>query len=192
MKLYLKGSRCDSPKCSVAKREQPPGMHVWRRGKVSKYGEQLREKQKLKRSYGIMERQFRRIFQEASRSKGNTGQSLLVLVEQRLDNVVYSLGFATSRPQARQMVRHGHVEVNGRKVNIPSYLVREGMAIRPAGKDKARKLVAENLEISKSRGIPEWLELEGDPPVGRVTRLPRRDEIALEIKEQLIVELLSK
>jgi small subunit ribosomal protein S4 len=192
MKLYLKGTRCDTPKCSVAKREQPPGMHVWRRGKVSKYGEQLREKQKLKRTYGIMERQFRRVFQEASHSRGNTGESLLVLVERRLDNVVYSLGFATSRPQARQLVRHGHIRVNDRKVDIPSYVIREGDVLKPAGKDKIRKVISENLEIARSRGVPEWLELEEDPPVGRVVRLPRRDEIALEFQEQLIVELLSK
>jgi len=193
VKLYLKGTRCDSPKCSIVKREQPPGVHIWRRGgRTSKYGLQLREKQKLKRTYGIMERQFRRMFQIATRTRGNTGEALLTLVERRLDNVVYSLGFAQSRPQARQLIRHGHVRVGDRKVDIPSYLVREGEVIKVAGKDKMKKLVAENLEITKSRGVPAWLELETDPPVGRVVRLPRRDEIAAELQEQLIVELLTK
>ncbi len=192
VKLYLKGTRCDSPKCSIVKREQPPGVHVWRRGKPSKYGLQLREKQKLKRSYGIMERQFRRVFENATRVRGNTGEALLTLVERRLDNVIYCLGFAASRPQARQLIRHGHIQVGTNKVTIPSYSVREGEVIKLTGKDNVKKLVEENLEIAKGRGIPEWLELETDPAVGRVVRLPRRDEIAQEFQEQLIVELLSK
>lgn len=192
VKLYLKGTRCDSPKCSIVKREQPPGVHIWRRGKVSKYGLQLREKQKLKRSYGIMERQFRRIFSIATATRGNTGEALLTLVERRLDNVVYSLGLAVSRPQARQMIGHGHITVDGQRVDIPSFFVREGHVIRVSSKDKVKKAVEENLEIAKSRGIPEWLELEADKQTGRVIRLPRRDELAAEIQEQLIVELLSK
>jgi small subunit ribosomal protein S4 len=192
VKLYLKGTRCESPKCSIVKREQPPGMHVWRRGKTSKYGLQLREKQKLKRSYGIMERQFRRIFEIATRTRGNTGEALLTLVERRLDNVVYSLGLAVSRPQARQLIRHGHVRVDGVKVDIPSYFVQEGHVIKTSGKEKVKKLVEENIEIAKSRGVPEWLELDSEKQTGTVVRLPRRDEIAAEFQEQLIVELLSK
>ncbi len=192
VKLYLKGMRCDSPKCSIVKREQPPGVHIWRRGKPSKYGLQLREKQKLKRSYGIMERQFRRVFDRATRVRGNTGEALMTLIEQRLDNVVYSLGFAISRPQARQLIRHGHVRVNDKKVDIPSYSCREGDVIKTSTKEKIGKLFEENLEIAKSRGVPEWLELEADRKIGRVIRLPRRDEIAADFQEQLIVELLSK
>ena len=190
VKLYLKGTRCESPKCSIVKREQPPGVHVWRRGKVSKYGTQLREKQKLKRSYGIMERQFRRIFEIATRTRGNTGEALLTLVERRLDNVVYSLGLAVSRPQARQIIGHGHIKVDGHKVDVPSYTLREGQVVSVATKDKMKKVIEENLEVAKSRGLPEWLELEGMS--GRVVRLPRREEIGAEFQEQLIVELLSK
>lgn len=190
VKLYLKGTRCESPKCSIVKREQPPGVHIWRRGKVSKYGTQLREKQKLKRSYGIMERQFRRIFEQATRTRGNTGEALLTLVERRLDNVVYCLGFAVSRPQARQLIGHGHIRIDGRKVDIPSYTVREGQVVSVAPKEKLKKLLEENLDVAKSRGVPEWLELEGTS--GRVARLPRREEIGAEFQEQLIVELLSK
>ncbi len=193
VKLYLKGSRCDSPKCGIARREYPPGVHPYRRGKPSAYGIQLREKQKLKRAYRILERQFRRSFDIASRTKGNTGETLLLLLERRLDNVITLLGFALSRDQARQLITHGHIAVNGRRTTIPSFSIRERMVIKPIG-EAVTKLVRENVEQSKtlSRTMPQWLTLKEDPPEGVVERHPRRDEVSFEIQEQLIVELLSK
>jgi small subunit ribosomal protein S4 len=193
VKLFLKGTRCHTPKCAVSKREYPPGMHPWRRGKPSAYGIQLREKQKLKRAYGVREGQFRRFFAVASRAKGNTGEALLVMAERRLDNVVTLLGFALSRAQARQLISHGNISVNGRRTTIPSLQVREKMVIKPIG-DPVTKLVRENIEQAKaiSNVLPQWLTLKEDPPEGVVERLPRRDEISFDIQEQLIVELLSK
>ncbi|MBI1849716.1 MAG: 30S ribosomal protein S4 [Planctomycetes bacterium] len=193
VKLFLKGTRCHTPKCAVSKREYPPGMHPWRRGKPSAYGIQLREKQKLKRAYGIWERQFRRFFDVASHTKGNTGEALLLTAERRLDNVLTLIGFAMSRPQARQLIVHGHISVNGRRTTVPSLPVRDKMVIKPIG-ETATKHVRENIEQVKalSYRLPEWLTLKEDPPEAVVERLPRREEVSFEIQEQLIVELLSK
>ena len=192
VKLYLKGSRCDSPKCSVVKREQPPGVHIWRRGKTSKYGMQLREKQKLKRSYGILERQFRRIFDIATRTKGNTGETLLSLLERRLDNVVLASGFALSRNHARQLVNHGHFTVNGRWVDVSSFQVRPGDVVAPRSTEATRKAVADALEVNKSQPVPSWLEVNRDTLSTRVVSVPRREDVPHPIQEQLIIELCSK
>jgi small subunit ribosomal protein S4 len=192
-KLFLKGVRCHTPKCSISRREYTPGMHPWRRGKPSSYGIQLREKQRLKRAYGVREEQFRRMFDLASRTKGNTGETLLLLNERRLDNVLTLLGFAMSRAQARQLITHGHIAVNGRRTTIPSLPVAEKMVIKPMD-EATTKLVRENFEQMKavSAATPQWLTVKEDPPEGTVDRLPRRDEVSFEIQEQLIVELLSK
>jgi small subunit ribosomal protein S4 len=193
MKLFLKGDRCFKEKCAVERRNFPPGQHGTRRGRRTLgYGLQLREKQKVKRIYGVLEAQFRTYFQEADRSKGITGENLLVMLERRLDNVIYSLGFAASRAQARQFVRHGHVQADGRKVTIPSYQVKAGQAI--AIKDASRKnpLIRSSVETARGRGVPEWLELDAENTTGKVLRLPVREDIKLPIQEQLIVELYSR
>jgi len=192
MKLFLKGTRCDTPKCAVDRRDGVPGMHQYRRGKASEYAIRLREKQKVKRYYGIFEKQFRKYYDIASRKSGNTGDSLMSLLERRLDNVVTRLGFALSRPQARQFVRHGHVLVNGRKLDIPSYLVRPGDVIAVKNREHSRKLAASNL-AEHSVQIPDWLDrVATDPPEGRVSRLPAVQDVALPVTPQLIVELLSR
>ncbi len=193
MKLFLKGERCYTEKCAVERRNVPPGQHGrGRRAKLAGYGLQLREKQKVKRMYGVLEHQFRRYFEAAERQRGVTGETLLQLLERRLDNVVYRLGLATSRPQARQLVRHGHVVVNGRKVDIPSYCVRAGdvIGVRPASAEQAT--IQHALEEVKGRGIPAWLEFDAERRAGRVAALPTRDQINLPVQEQLIVELYSK
>ncbi len=192
LKLYLKGDRCYSDKCAVERRSYPPGQHGQGRAKFSNYGVQLREKQKVKRLYGLMEKQFRNFFEKAERQKGITGTNLLILLERRLDNLVYRLGFANSRSEARQLVRHNHFTVNGKKVNIPSYLVKVGEAIEL--REKSRKIgkIGESLEAVARRGVPSWLELEKEQFRGRLVSLPGREEITLPIKEQLIVELYSK
>ncbi|MBM4043528.1 MAG: 30S ribosomal protein S4 [Planctomycetes bacterium] len=192
VKLFLKGSRCDTVKCGLARREYPPGMHTWRRGKFSEYGQQLREKQKVKRYYGLLERQFRRYFAVAARSKGNTGETLLILLERRLDNVVYLCGFAHSRRHARQLLTHGHITVNGRRVDVPSYGVKAGDVVKPIQKEAMIKAIQSNLEANKSRKPPSWLDVKAAPPECSVRELPKRDEIQLAVQEQLIVELLSK
>ncbi len=192
VKLFLKGSRCDTPQCSFERRDTPPGVHNWRRGRLSDYGVRLREKQKCKRYYGVMERQFRRLFTAAQRRKGNTGEDLLALLESRLDNVVARLGLATSRVQARQMILHGHVTVNGRKVDIPSMLAKPGDAVGVAGGEKTQKLVKANVEVTKGRGRPSWLELDEKAYAGQVLSKPTRDEVSIPIQEQLIIELMSK
>jgi len=193
MKLFLKGERCYKEKCAIERRNAPPGQHGgMRRRKVRAYGLQLREKQKLRRVYGVLEGQFRRTFAEASRRKGVTGETLLQLLELRLDNVVYSLGFATSRSQARQLVRHGHIEVDGKRVNVPSFRVRQGMQIAVAEKSRSNQLIKEALEFAQGRGIPSWLELEADALRGRVAEQPAREDIRIPIQEQLIVELYSR
>jgi small subunit ribosomal protein S4 len=192
VKLFLKGSRCDTPQCSYERRETPPGMHNWRRGRLSDYGVRLREKQKCKRYYGVLERQFRRLFTEAQRLKGNTGEDLLALLESRLDNVVARLGLATSRVQARQMITHGHVTVNGRKVDIPSFLTTPGDSVGVGKKEKTQKLVKANVEVTKGRGRPSWLELDEKGFSGKVLSKPTRDEVSIPIQEQLIIELMSK
>ena len=191
-KLFLKGTKCFTEKCPVARRAYPPGQHGQGRQKFSNYGLQLREKQKVRRMYGVLERQFRRYFKIASKSKGVTGKVLLQLLERRLDNVVFRLGLAISRPQARQIVRHNQIYVNAKRVNIPSYLVEKDGVIQVKVKEKALKKIKDNLEISKDRKVPAWLEFNAVEFNGRVLRLPEKDDIQEPIKEQLIVELYSK
>jgi len=193
MKLFLKGERCYTEKCAIEKRNFPPGQHgKSRRVKLAGYGVQLREKQKVKRLYGVLEDQFRRYFETADRQRGITGETLLQLLERRLDNVAYRMGLATSRPQARQLVRHGHLQVNGRKVDIPSYSVRVGdvLAVRPGSRQSTALLHA--LEEVKGRGVPQWLSFDADQMSGRIISLPTREQINLPVQEQLIVELYSK
>jgi small subunit ribosomal protein S4 len=192
LKLYLKGDRCYSDKCAIERRSYPPGQHGQGRAKFSNYGVQLREKQKVKRMYGLMEKQFRNFFSKAERQKGITGTNLLLLLERRLDNLVYRLGFANSRSEARQLVRHSHFTVNGKKVNIPSYLVKVGEVIELREKSRKISKVGESLEAVARRGIPSWLELEKEQFRGRLVSLPAREDLTMPIKEQLIVELYSK
>ena len=193
MKLFLKGERCYADKCAIEKRNQPPGQHGRaRRAKMIGYGVQLREKQKVKRTYGVLETQFRRYYEMADRQKGITGELLLQALERRLDNVVYRLGFATSRAQARQLVRHGHFAVNGKKVNIPSYAVRVGDAVAVRASSGKNATIAHAMEEVKGRGIPEWLLLNAEAKSGTVPSLPTREQINLPVQEQLIVELYSK
>lgn len=191
-KLFLKGTRCDTAKCGLSRREYPPGMHSWRRGKFSEYGVQLREKQKVKRAYGIHEAQFRNYFLKAERSKGNTGENLLIALECRLDNVIFLAGMASSRGAARQLVTHGHVFVNGRRVNIPSYRVKLHDAIKAEDKDKARKLVALNLEQTRGREKPGWIEIDATKQEIHIINLPTREDVSVPVHEQLIVEFCSK
>ena len=194
-KLFLKGARCMTEKCAVEKRNYAPGQHgqaTARRRKASQYSRQLREKQKVKRIYGLLEKQFRLYFQKAAGKTGITGDNLLRQLELRLDNVVYSLGFAASRAQARQLVRHGHIEVNGKKINIPSYQGRKGDVIQVREKSRKNDQIRQAVETASGRGIPSWLELNPDQFLGRVNDLPKREDIRLPIQEQLIVELYSK
>jgi small subunit ribosomal protein S4 len=192
MELFLKGERCYTDKCAIKRRNYAPGQHGQGRAKVTDYGVQLREKQKVRRIYGILEKQFRGYFAEAERMKGVTGENLLSLLERRIDNIVYRLGFASSRMEARQLVKHSHFTLNGRKANIPSMLVRPGDMIEL--REKSRKIVCinESLEGVVRRGIPQWLELEKDAYKGVVKALPVREDITMPIQEQLIVELYSK
>lgn len=192
MKLFLKGDRCFTNKCAIERRNFPPGQHGKRRSKILGYGIQLREKQKLKRFYGVLEGQFRLTFEAAERMRGVTGENLLSLLERRLDNVVHRLGFSGSRAQARQLVRHGHVRVNGRKVNVPSYVVGAGAVVSVKEKSKANPLIAGAVETAKGRGIPAWLELNASEFQGKVVTLPKREDVALQVNEKLIVELYSK
>ena len=193
MKLFLKGERCYKEKCAIERRNAPPGQHgMGRRRKVRAYGLQLREKQKLRRIYGILEGQFRRTFDEANRRKGVTGDTLLQLLELRLDNIVYSLGFATSRTQARQLVRHGHIDVDARRVDIPSFRARPGMEITVREKSRKNPHIMEAVEFAQGRGIPPWLELDADAFKGKVLENPTREDIRFPIQEQLIVELYSR
>ncbi len=193
LKLYLKGDRCYSDKCSFERRAFGPGQHGQSRfRKVSDYAVQLREKQKVKSMYGMLEGQFRLTFKKADNQKGVTGENLLILLERRLDNAIFRLGFASSRNQARQMVRHKHILVNGKKVNVPSFLVSENDVITLKEKSRANSLILDSLEAVARRGVPSWLELEKDNFKGTVKALPNRDEITMPIQEQLIVELYSK
>ncbi len=193
MKLFLKGDRCYSDKCAFDRRGYPPGQHGERRGrKVSDYGIQLREKQKVKRMYGLTEKQFRNFFQRANRQKGVTGTNLLVMLERRLDNVVYRMGFVNSRTQGRHFVRHNHFTVNGRKVNIPSYLIRPGDAVEVREKSRTVQSIGDALEAVVRRGVPQWIELEKDNFKGVVQTLPVREDLTMPIQEQLIVELYTK
>ena len=191
-KLYLRGNRCDSVKCAIAKRAYPPGEHPWRRGKISDYGIQLREKQKVKRYYGVQERQFKNYFKKAERQKGNTGENLLQLLERRLDNVINLLGLATSRAQARQLIVHGHICVNGHKVDIPSYLVRQNDRVHVMDKEKSKKIVKDCLDMTREREVASWLSRDEEDLAGVVVNMPTREEVSLPIEEQLIVELCSK
>ena len=192
MKLFLKGDRCFTNKCAVERRNFPPGQHGKRRSKILGYGIQLREKQKVKRFYGVLEGQFRLTFQQAERMRGVTGENLLSLLERRLDNVVHRLGFSGSRPQARQLVRHGHVRVNGRKVNVPSMIVPQGALVSIKDKSRTNPLIASAVETAKGRGIPAWLELDAAQFQGKVVALPKREDVSIPISEKLIVELYSK
>ena len=192
LKLFLKGERCYTDKCAIERRNYPPGQHGQARKKFSEYSIQLREKQKVKRMYGLLENQFRRTFAEAARTKGITGETLLVLLERRLDNVTYRLGFASSRPEARTLVRHGHVLVNGKKVNIPSYIVRAGDVISVKEKSRQTTRVLSAMEGIQRRGVPDWAELDRDTFSGRIRLLPTRSDITMPINEKLIVELYSK
>jgi len=192
MKLFLKGNRCFTEKCAIEKRNFAPGQHGKRRVKMQGYGVQLREKQKVKRIYGLLENQFRLAFQEANRRKGVTGELLLQNLERRLDNIVYRLGFASSRAQARQLIAHGHVRVDARKVDIPSFLVKAGQMISLKEKMGKNPAVQAALEAARGRGVPAWLSADIEHLRGSLASLPRRDEITMPIQEQLIVELYSK
>jgi len=191
-KLFLKGIRCSSEKCAFSRRSFPSGQHGKARTKLSDYGLQLREKQKVKRTYGVLERQFRRYFYEAERLPGVTGETLLQLLERRLDNVILRAGFAVSLTQARQFVRYGHVKVNGHKVDIPSFVVAAGQSVEIKGKEKLMKLVKENIETTKDRAIPTWLSVDGANYKANMVRLPIRSDVPFAVQEQLIVELYSK
>jgi small subunit ribosomal protein S4 len=191
-KLFLKGDRCFKEKCAFERRGYPPGQHGRRRTKVQSYGIQLREKQKVKRMYGVLERQFRGYFTKAARTKGITGSNLLQMLERRIDNVVYRLGFASSRAMARQLVAHGHFNVNGRKLTVASALVKPGSVVALREKSRKNDQIKICLDTAKGRGVPTWLELDADQFQGTVKQLPARDEITMPIQEQLIVELYSK
>ena len=192
MKLFLKGERCYTEKCAVERRPYPPGQQGQARHKFSEYGIQLREKQKARRIYGVLERQFRGYYEDAARKKGITGEQLLQILERRLDNVVYRLGFASSRTEARLLVRHGHIAVGGRRVTVPAFQVGSGMtvSVREASRQVGR--VAEALQNVEKRGVPDWLELDAKNFTGSVKALPAREHITMPIQEQLIVELYSK
>lgn len=192
LKLFLKGERCYTDKCAIERRNYPPGQHGQGRPKFSEYSIQLREKQKVKRMYGLLEKQFRRTFAEAARTKGITGETLLVLLERRLDNVTYRLGFAGSRAEARTLVRHGHILVNGKKVNIPSYTVRVGDVISVKEPSRQMTRVLSAMEGSQRRGVPDWAEVDRDACSGKIKLLPSRSDVTMPINEKLIVELYSK
>jgi small subunit ribosomal protein S4 len=191
-KLFLKGDRCFSPKCGVERRGYPPGQHGQGRSRFSDYGIQLREKQKVKRMYGLLEKQFARTMKRAARMRGRAGENLLALLERRLDNVVFRLGFATSRAEARQLVRHGHFLVNGRKASIPSMLVKQGAKVVVVEKSRKVARIAGALEALEGRSVPQWLETDKEAFEGTVKSLPVREDITMPIQEQLIVELYSR
>jgi small subunit ribosomal protein S4 len=192
MKLFLKGTRCDTPKCAFERREAPPGMQQYRRGKLTDYGLHLREKQKVKHYYGVLERQFRKYFSQAERIKGNTGDVLMSLLERRLDNVVHRLGFGLSRSQARQLINHGHITINGRRVDVSSYLVKPGDIIRVKNRAKSLDMVR-SVMSEHSRELPDFLSrADGDIPEGRVGRFPESEDVSIPVQTQLIVELCSR
>lgn len=192
MKLFLKGTKCVTDKCPFQRRGYAPGQHGQARVKLSDYGLRLREKQKVKRMYGLLERQFRKVFREASRAKGVTGEKLLELLERRLDNAVFRLGFATSRNQARQIVQHGHVKVAGRRVTIPSFIVRSGQTIELAGSEKFLQGIRDARELTKERPLSPWLDRHPEEPRATVVAVPKRGDVQFPIQESLIVELYSK
>lgn len=193
-KLFLKGERCYTEKCAIEKRNFVPGQHGReRRGKVSNYGLQLREKQKLRRIYGLLEVQLRNLYEKSSKAKGVTGSTMLSLMERRLDSVVYRLGIGSSRPQARQIVRHGHITVNGRRVNVPSYVVRPGDEVAVHEKSNKHPMILSNLEVNSSRPLASWLEFDREAMKGKVASEPKREELVqIQLNEQLVVELYSK
>ncbi|MBQ3226622.1 MAG: 30S ribosomal protein S4 [Clostridia bacterium] len=191
-KLFLKGERCYSDKCAINRRKYAPGMHGQSRKKLSEYGLQLREKQKARRYYGVLESQFAKYFEMAEKKQGITGENLLTILESRLDNVVYRMGFGMSRPEARQLVMHGHFEVNGKKVDIPSYLVSVGDVITIREKSRSSEKIKAILEATSGKIIPKWLDVNHDAAEGKVIAAPQRDDIDLELEEHLIVELYSK
>jgi small subunit ribosomal protein S4 len=191
-KLFLKGDRCFSEKCAIERRAYPPGMHGQGRVRFSDYGVQLREKQKVKRMYGLLEKQFRQTFDRAASMKGRAGENLLLLLERRLDNVVFRMGYATSRAEARQLLKHGHFKVDGKKVQTPSILVKPGMEVSLREKSQKVERVSAALETLEGRSLPQWLELDKESQKGTVKQLPVREDITLPIDEQLIVELYSK
>ena len=191
-KLFLKGERCYTDKCGITRRAYAPGQHGQGRKKLSGYGLQLREKQKARRYYGVLEGQFRHYFELANKKAGVTGENLLAILESRLDNVVYRLGFGTSRPEARQLVRHGHFTVNGKKVNIPSYLVKVGDVIAIKEESKSSEKIKNVIDITASRVIPKWLDLDNNTLTGKVVAVAEREDIDLPLEEHLIVELYSK
>jgi small subunit ribosomal protein S4 len=191
-KLFLKGDRCFSEKCAIEKRAYPPGMHGQGRSRFSDYGVQLREKQKVKRLYGLLEHQFRVTFERAARMKGRSGENLLMLLERRLDNVVYRMGFATSRSEARQLVRHGHFAINGRKAVTPSIHVKAGQLVSVREGSRKVERITAALEALEGRAVPQWLEIDKENFAGKVVQLPTREDVTLPIDEQLIVELYSR
>jgi small subunit ribosomal protein S4 len=190
-KLFLKGDRCFSPKCGVERRAYPPGQHGQGRARFSDFGVQLREKQKVKRMYGLLEKQFARTMKRATRMKGRAGENLLVLLERRLDNVIFRMGFTTSRAEARQLIRHGHFTVNGRKASIPSMSLGEGALVSVREKSRKVNRIAGALEALEGKSLPQWLEIDKDNFTGKVKSLPAREDITMPIQEQLIVELYS-
>ena len=192
MKLFLKGARCFSPKCAIARRESAPGMHTFRHSKPSQYCNQLREKQKIKRYYGMRERPFRHLFHKAEQMPGNTGEALLSMLERRLDNVLYLAGWAMGRSHARQLVAHGHITVNGRRVNVPSYLAEPDDVITVHGGDEAKAMIKANREQTKDRETPAWIAVTEDPLAVTVRTTPSRDDISVEVREQMVIEILSK
>lgn len=193
LKLFLKGDRCYTDKCAIERRNYAPGQHgQGRRRKVSEYAMQLREKQRLKRMYGLLEKQFRKYFDMAERSREVTGSALLTLLERRLDNMVYRLGLARSRAEARQLVRHRHFMVNGKRVNIPSYLTGPGDEVTIVEKSRAKDVFKQAIEFAGRRGLPEWLEMDAEKFTGKIVKLPERDDLAIPVNERLVVELYSK
>jgi len=192
MKLFLKGARCESEKCAIARRDYPPGQVGTRRGKASSYGEGLREKQKVKRFYGVYERQFMRYFDAASHSKGNTGESLLLSFERRLDNVVFRLGWAASRPEARQFIAHGHINVGGHRVSIPSYQVAVGDEIMVRKDERSTKHARKRMDETRGKQCPTWVQSDNDNLTAKIASMPVREDVSIPVNEQLIVELLSK
>ncbi len=194
MKLFLKGMRCETAKCPIEKqnRNKPPGMHSWRRGRLSDYGVHLREKQKVKRYYGVLEKHFQICFEEAERIRGNTGEALLVLLERRLDNVVFKMNWAGSRRLARQLVAHGHIYVNGHKLDVPSYMVKQGDKIALKPSEKTLKMVKHEIETDGGSPVQSWLQVNPSVPEGVVVAMPSRDEVQIPVEEQLIVEFCSR
>jgi len=194
IKLMLKGSRCETAKCPMERqdRNRPPGMFSWRRGRISEFGTRLREKQKVKRYYGVLEKQFRIYFRQAERRRGNTGETLLCLLERRLDNVLYKMNFAPSRRSARQIISHGHIHLNGRKCDIPSYSVKQGDRLTLKAAEKSKKLVQQNLEVEPNASVQPWLQVDAKNLEGVVVALPTRDDVQIPVEEQLIVEFCSR